>query len=87
MVDHRLRQLIRPIWLQILDSIESYVGCVSGAILKDEYMKLVKEAGFSDVDIISEIKASELGYTSEVVEALNSFRSLTYCATKRKEAE
>jgi ubiquinone/menaquinone biosynthesis C-methylase UbiE len=39
---------------EIKNSIEAYVGCVSGAILKDEYIKAVKEAGFQDVEVIDE---------------------------------
>jgi arsenite methyltransferase len=39
---------------KIKNSIEAYVGCVSGAILKDEYIKAVKEAGFQDVEVIDE---------------------------------
>ncbi len=38
----------------IINSIEAYVGCVAGALLKDEYLGLVKEAGFEDVKVISE---------------------------------
>jgi len=38
----------------IKNSIEAYVGCVSGAILKDEYIKKVREAGFQEVKIIDE---------------------------------
>ena len=38
----------------IKSSIEAYIGCVSGAILKDEYMEAVKEAGFEEVGIIDE---------------------------------
>jgi ubiquinone/menaquinone biosynthesis C-methylase UbiE len=39
---------------EIKNSIEAYVGCVSGAILKDEYIKSIKEAGFQDVEVIDE---------------------------------
>jgi ubiquinone/menaquinone biosynthesis C-methylase UbiE len=39
---------------EIKNSIEAYVGCVSGAILKDEYIKAVKEAGFQDVEVVDE---------------------------------
>lgn len=39
---------------EIRSSIEAYVGCISGAILKDEYIKAIKEAGFRDVEVIEE---------------------------------
>lgn len=38
----------------IKNSIQAYIGCVSGAMLKDEYLKAVGEAGFQDVKIIDE---------------------------------
>ena len=38
----------------IKHSIEAYVGCISGAINKDEYMKLIKESGFHNVSISDE---------------------------------
>ena len=39
---------------EIRNSVEAYVGCVSGAVLKDEYLKAIKEAGFQDVKIMDE---------------------------------
>ena len=36
------------------NSIEAYVGCLSGALLKDEYIRTIKAAGFKDVRIIDE---------------------------------
>jgi arsenite methyltransferase len=38
----------------IKDSIEAYVGCISGAILKDEYLKAIEAAGFGEVKIVDE---------------------------------
>jgi len=38
----------------IKNSIEAYIGCVSGAILKDEYLRGIKAAGFQDVKIVDE---------------------------------
>jgi arsenite methyltransferase len=37
---------------------EMYVGCVSGAIQKDEYLDLIKQAGFESVTIQKEKKIS-----------------------------
>jgi ubiquinone/menaquinone biosynthesis C-methylase UbiE len=36
------------------NSIEAYIGCLSGAILKDEYLRIIKAAGFQDVLIMDE---------------------------------
>jgi arsenite methyltransferase len=38
----------------IKDSIEAYVGCLSGAIMKDKYIIAIKEAGFQEVKILDE---------------------------------
>jgi arsenite methyltransferase len=38
----------------IKHSIEAYIGCVAGAMLKDEYLEAVREAGFQDVKIMGE---------------------------------
>jgi SAM-dependent methyltransferase len=38
----------------IKDSVTAYVGCVSGAMLKDDYLKAVKAAGFRKVNIVKE---------------------------------
>lgn len=38
----------------IKESIEAYVGCVSGAMLKDEYLEIIKSVGFQDVKIVKE---------------------------------
>lgn len=36
---------------EVRKSIEAYVGCVAGAILVDEYKKIVEAAGFRDVKV------------------------------------
>jgi arsenite methyltransferase len=38
----------------IKDSVTAYVGCVSGAMLKEDYLKAVKAAGFRKVKILQE---------------------------------
>lgn len=46
--------LIKPIPKKIMDSIEAYVGCISGAISKEGYLSGLKKAGFKDVKILDE---------------------------------
>ena len=46
--------LVRDLPKIIKESVEAYVGCLSGAIKKDEYLKLIKMARFQDVEVISE---------------------------------
>ena len=38
----------------IKNSIEAYIGCLSGAIMKDEYIEAIKAAGFQEVSILDE---------------------------------
>jgi arsenite methyltransferase len=38
----------------IKNSVEAYVGCLSGAILRDEYIDAIEAAGFQDVRIADE---------------------------------
>jgi SAM-dependent methyltransferase len=36
------------------NSIEGYVGCISGASLKNEYLKFINEAGFKEITVTEE---------------------------------
>jgi len=38
----------------IKNSIEAYIGCLSGAIMRDEYIGAIKTAGFQEVRIVDE---------------------------------
>jgi ubiquinone/menaquinone biosynthesis C-methylase UbiE len=38
----------------IINSIEAYVGCVSGAMMRDEYIEVIREAGFREVKVMDE---------------------------------
>jgi len=38
----------------IKESVEAYVGCLAGAIKKDEYLKFIRMAGFKDVKVVSQ---------------------------------
>lgn len=46
--------LLRDLPDVVLNSIEAYVSCISGAMLKDEYLKTIKDVGLKDVTIIDE---------------------------------
>jgi ubiquinone/menaquinone biosynthesis C-methylase UbiE len=46
--------LAKDIPKAIKDSVEAYVGCLAGAVKKDEYLNLITMAGFQDIKIISE---------------------------------
>ena len=38
----------------IKNSVAGYVGCISGAILKENYLKAIKQAGFHEVIVVDE---------------------------------
>ena len=38
----------------VRDSVEAYAGCLGGAIMKDEYLDAIEEAGFTDVQVLEE---------------------------------
>jgi len=40
----------------IKKSVKAYIGCLSGAIMKDKYINVIKEAGFQQVKIIEEAR-------------------------------
>jgi SAM-dependent methyltransferase len=44
----------------IKGSVEAYIGCLSGAVSKDEYLIDIEDAGFRDVSIIDEAYHLEL---------------------------
>jgi arsenite methyltransferase len=46
--------LAKDLYKEIKESVEAYVGCLAGAIKKDEYLGFIKQAGFEDIKVISE---------------------------------
>jgi len=46
--------LLRELPAFIKNSIEAYIGCISGAIMRDEYISAIEAAGFHEVTIIDE---------------------------------
>lgn len=48
--------LLRPLPEAVMKSVRAYIGCVSGAVMKDEYLALIKEAGFGKAKIVEETR-------------------------------
>lgn len=46
--------LLRELPDYIRKSIEAYIGCLSGAIMKDKYIAMIEKAGFQNVKVINE---------------------------------
>ncbi|MCM8774838.1 MAG: arsenite methyltransferase [Candidatus Omnitrophica bacterium] len=41
--------------VSIKNSMEAYVGCIAGAVKKEDYLGLIKEAGFKEIKIVREV--------------------------------
>ena len=46
--------LRRPLSERLKNSIDAYVGCVAGALLKEDYLQRAREAGFTGVEVLEE---------------------------------
>lgn len=60
----------------IKNSIEAYIGCISGALMKGEYIEVIREAGFHEVKIIGEASfpiefMADDSTTKAIIEDLN----------------
>jgi SAM-dependent methyltransferase len=46
--------LTRPLPDAVKTSVEAYVGCIAGAAMKEDYLRLIREAGFTGVTVVEE---------------------------------
>ena len=46
--------LARPLPATVARSVAAYAGCIAGAMLKDDYLQAIREAGFADVRVLAE---------------------------------
>jgi arsenite methyltransferase len=67
----------------IKDSVEAYVGCLAGAIKKDEYLELITMAGFMDVEVISESSYPVDAMFDNLKGAQDAVLSIKVSASKR----
>lgn len=51
--------LERPLPDWVRESAQGYVACVSGAVLREEYLRLITEAGLQGAEILEERDASD----------------------------
>ncbi|MDQ7824230.1 MAG: arsenite methyltransferase [Candidatus Eremiobacteraeota bacterium] len=82
--------LVEDLSPQVRESVTLYIGCIAGALLRDEYMKLVEKAGFTSIKLVNE---SPLPYEAvertgvpqaEAQKACDSARSIMVTANKPK---
>jgi arsenite methyltransferase len=46
--------LERPLPESVRRSVEAYAGCIAGAMLKDDYLAAIRDAGFTDLEVLAE---------------------------------
>jgi len=46
--------LAQPLPSSVARSVAAYAGCIAGAMLKDEYLAAIREAGFAEVEVLAE---------------------------------
>jgi len=46
--------LKKPLPKAVRESVEAYVACIAGALVKDDYLNAIRKAGFQDVTVVSE---------------------------------
>jgi arsenite methyltransferase len=50
--------LLKPLPDAIHDSVAAYIGCLGGALMKDDYLDSIQSAGFKEVEVMSETSMS-----------------------------
>jgi SAM-dependent methyltransferase len=78
--------LERPLPAELQGDAATYVGCVGGAILREEYLRLLGESGLADVRVTKEVDAGGIlaeapGSVSELVRSCCAPASLAGLAT------
>jgi arsenite methyltransferase len=67
----------------IKESVEAYVGCLAGAIKKDEYLKYITMAGFQDVKVVSQSSYSVDAMSENLNAAEDTVASIKVLAIKK----
>ncbi|MFH1201646.1 MAG: arsenite methyltransferase [Candidatus Omnitrophota bacterium] len=75
--------LVKELSDAIKESVEAYVGCLAGAIKKDEYLKFIAMAGFKDVKVISESSYPVDAMFDNLEGAQDAVASIKVSAVKR----
>ncbi|MGQ9624831.1 MAG: methyltransferase domain-containing protein [Candidatus Bathycorpusculaceae bacterium] len=75
--------LLRELPKVLKNRAELYVSCVSGAALKEKYLKLIEKAGFEEVKAVQE-KPFPVGYVTDDPAVETSVLSVTVYGKKPK---
>jgi arsenite methyltransferase len=78
--------LRRPLTPDLQRSVDLYVGCIAGASLREDYLGLMRAAGFSPVEVVKEgryeVGADQLPAESPELAAFDAVVSITVLANK-----
>ncbi len=79
--------LTRALPPELETRVDLLVGCVAGASLKDEYLRLIRKAGFTEVEVVNEsgydVGLANLVDGSVELDAFRAVRSVKVRARKR----
>jgi len=79
--------LTRPIGPELQRNVDLYVGCVAGASLEADYLRMMREAGFHDVEVLHsspyQVGVDALPADSPERDAFNAVVSIKVRARKR----
>lgn len=80
--------LTAPLPEAIANDVYAYVGCISGASLRDEYLAMLREAGFDRIAIVKDIDylaaaGDTLDNGLSLADIAGKIRSVTVTAVKR----
>lgn len=75
--------LVKELPVAIKESVEAYVGCLAGAIMKNDYLNFITIAGFQDVKVISESSYPADAMFENLKEAQEAVASIKVSAVKR----
>jgi len=75
--------LVKELPRAIKESVEAYVGCLSGAVKKGDYLKLITKAGFQNVAVISESSYPVDAMFDDLKDAQDAVISIKVSAVKK----
>jgi SAM-dependent methyltransferase len=79
--------LVRPLSPEMQRSVDLYVGCIAGASLREDYLRMAGQAGFEHVEVLTETRydpgLSSLPDESPERAAFDAVRSITVRAFRR----
>ncbi len=92
--------LIKELPPSVRESVEAYVGCLAGAVFKNDYLEFIKKAGFEKVKVVGEtyypveamandatahiVKSSPMVSQKDLKETAHSVASIKVSAEKGK---